>query len=69
MPASRQKEERMWELAYKMARSGQHRSYQSIERELRDCGFGRARTLLDDGDIREKLDRMCDEARKERRDG
>jgi hypothetical protein len=63
MPASRQKEERMWNEAYKMARSGEHRTYQSIEWELIEQGYSRARTLLDSEGVREKLNRMCDEAR------
>ncbi len=54
----------MWKLAYEMAKSGEHRSYQTIEWELRGLGFSRARSLLDTESVREKLNRMCDEARR-----
>ncbi len=54
----------MWELAYQMARSGEHSGYQSIEWALRDKGFSRARMLLDDAAVREKLNCMCAESKK-----
>jgi hypothetical protein len=68
MSTSRQQEERMWELAYEMARSGKHRDYQSIEWELRVLGHVRAEPLMDRKGIREQLNRMCDEARKGKAD-
>jgi hypothetical protein len=59
MPASREKEERMWALAEKLARSGKYSRCQQIEWELRKQGFGRARQLFDDEDIRKKFDLLC----------
>ena len=64
MPISREKEERMWRLAYKMARSGEYIGWHLIEVELRSMGYSRARQLLDDDSIRDRLDRMCAEAQK-----
>ncbi len=63
MPISRAKEERMWRLAYQMARSGKYSGWLSIEHELRSRGYSRARHLLDRESIRERLDKMCTEAR------
>ena len=68
MPISRAKEERMWRLADEMARSGDYTGWWSIEVELRSRGFSRARYLLDDERIRERLDRLCADARKDRTD-
>ena len=42
MPLGRRKEERMWTLAYEMARSGEYQGYQAIEWELRSLGYPRA---------------------------
>ncbi len=67
-PPSRQKEDRMWKLAYEMARSRGYQGYQAIEWELRSLGYPRARQLLDNEQTREQLDRMCTEARKGRAD-
>jgi hypothetical protein len=64
MPTSGQKEERMWNLADEMARSGNYIGWLEIEWELRSLGYGRARQLLDDERIRERLDRICAESRK-----
>jgi hypothetical protein len=55
----------MWNLAYRLAQSGEHQNYQAIEWELRASGFRRARQLLDHERVREKLDGMCAEARKD----
>jgi hypothetical protein len=60
---TRECDERMWNLAYRLARSGEHQNYQAVEWELRASGFPRARGLLDCERVREKLDRMCAEAR------
>lgn len=59
MPASREKEDRMWALAEKLALSGKYGSWQEVEWALREQGFGRARQLLDDEKKREKFDRLC----------
>ena len=68
MPPNRQKEERMWTLANEMARSGRYLGWWAIEVELRSQGFSRARQLLDDELHRDRLDRMCANARKGRPD-
>ena len=60
---TRECDERMWNLAYRLAQSGEHQNYQAIEWELRASGFRRARQLLDHERVREKLDGMCAEAR------
>jgi hypothetical protein len=66
MPASRQKEERMWRLADELARSGDFGGWWEIEVELRSRGYSRARSLLDNERTRERLDRMCAESPKAR---
>jgi hypothetical protein len=48
MIQAQERDECMWELAYRLARSGGHRSYQSIESELSGLGYGKAHSLLDD---------------------
>jgi len=63
---TRECDERMWNLAYRLAQSGEHRNYQAIEWELQASGFPRAHQLLDHERVREKLDGMCAEARKDR---
>ena len=60
---TRECDERMWNLAYRLAQSGEHQNHQAIEWELGASGFRRARQLLDHERVREKLDRMCAEAR------
>jgi len=60
---ARECDERMWNLAYRLAQSGEHQNYQAIEWELGASGFRRARQLLDHERVREKLDGMCAEAR------
>ena len=52
MPVSREKEERMWALAEKLAMSGGYDGWWAIEVELRARGYARARYLLDDDDVR-----------------
>jgi hypothetical protein len=60
---TRERDERMWNLAYRLAQSGEHRNYRAIEWELQAFGYPRARQLLDHERVREKLDGMCVEAR------
>jgi hypothetical protein len=60
---TRECDERMWNLAYRLAQSGEHQNYQAIEWELGASGFRRARQLLDHERVREKLDGVCAEAR------
>jgi hypothetical protein len=64
MPASREKENRMWALADQLAKSGRYSGWLPIEWELRERGYPRARQLLDNERVREGLDRACAEARK-----
>jgi hypothetical protein len=61
---SRECDERMWNLAYRLARSGEHRNYQAIEWELQAFGYPQARRLLDHERVRERLDGICAEAQK-----
>ena len=63
---SREQDERMWAQAQKLARSGDYGGWWAIEVELRSQGYSRARQLLDNEHTRERLDRMCAEARKGR---
>ncbi len=63
---SRERDERMWTLAYKIAQSGEYTGWWDIEVELKSQGFPRARQLLDDEQIRERLDGMCAEAREDK---
>ncbi len=63
MPRSREKEERMWRLAHQMAESGRYSGWLQIEWELRERGFQRARQLLDDEGIRERLNQACTAAK------
>ena len=63
---TRECDERMWNLAYRLAHSGEHQNHQAIEWELAACGFRRARQLLDHERVREKLDGVCAEARSKR---
>ena len=43
---SRECDERMWNLAYRLAHCGEHRNYQAIEWELQAYGYPQARQLL-----------------------
>jgi hypothetical protein len=61
---TRERDERMWNLAYRLAQSGEHRNCQAIEWELRAFRYPRARQLLYHERVREKLDGMCAETRK-----
>ena len=61
---TRECDERMWNLAYRLAQSGEHQNYQAIEWELRAFGYTRAPQLLCHERVREKLDAMCAETRK-----
>jgi hypothetical protein len=56
----------MWNLAYRLARSGEHQNYQAIEWELQASGFPQARRLLNFERVHEKLDGICAEAGKNR---
>ncbi len=66
MPPSRQKEERMWKLAYEMARSGDYGGWWAIGVELQSLGYSRARQLLDTERTREEIDRLCAKTQKRR---
>jgi hypothetical protein len=61
---ARECDERMWNLAYRLARSGEHRNYQAIEWELQASGYPQARQLLYHERVRERLDGICAEAQK-----
>ncbi len=65
MPASRQKEERMWRRVDQLIRSGKHSGWLSIEWVLREEGYSRARYLLDQEGVRERIDNQCREAQRE----
>jgi hypothetical protein len=60
---SRLIDERFWEEAYKLARSGKHSSYLSIEWELKQR-FRKAHSLLGDDDVRDRLNRICEQAQR-----
>ena len=66
MPISRQKEERMWALAEKFAKSGDYIGWWDVEPKLRSLGYSRARSLLNNEGVRARLDRICTEARESR---
>ena len=55
--------ERMWHLAYTMARSGEYRSVREIAATLRSRGYPQAPQVLDNKRIRDELDRLCAAAR------
>ena len=59
---SRECNERMWNLAYRLAHCGEHRNYQAIEWELQAYGYPQARQLLYDARVRARLDAICAEA-------
>jgi len=42
---TRERDERMWNLAYRLAESGEHRDHRAIEWELRAFGYPRAAQL------------------------
>ena len=63
---SRVRDEVMWALAHNLAQSGEYAGWWEIEAELKNQDFSRARQLLDDKQIRERLDTMCSEACKDK---
>jgi hypothetical protein len=62
---TREFDERMWNLAYRLARSAEHQNYQAIEWELQAFGYPQARQLLYHERVRERLDGICAEAQQE----
>ena len=60
---TREVDERMWRLAYRLARSGEHQNYQGIEWQLQAFGYPQASQLLYPEGVREKLDGICAKAR------
>src|SRR5258707_2541089 len=56
---TREFDERMWNLAYRLARSAEHQNYQAIEWELQAFGYPQARQLLYHERVRERLDGIC----------
>jgi len=58
----------MWALAYNLAQSGEYAGWRDIEVELEGQEFSGARQLLDNKQVRQRLDTMCSEARKDRAD-
>ncbi len=62
---SRVRDDIMWALAYNLAQSGEYAGWCDIEAELEGQEFSRARQLLNDKQIRDRLDTMCAEARKD----
>ena len=50
---ARECDERMWNLAYRLAQSGEHQNYQAIEWESQASGFPQARRLSDYERVRE----------------
>ena len=65
---SRGRDVRMWREAGKLALSGDYEGWQAIERELRSKGFPRAKLLLNNDRVRDKLDDLCKNAQKKRAD-
>jgi hypothetical protein len=61
---SGERNERMWNLAYRLARCGEHQNYQAIEWELQAYGYPQARQLLYHARVRERLDAICAEAQR-----
>jgi hypothetical protein len=50
---TREFDERMWNLVYRLARSAEHQNYQAIEWELQAFGYPQARQLLYHERVRE----------------
>ncbi|WP_141247056.1 hypothetical protein [Mesorhizobium sp. WSM3866] len=65
---SQKSDVRMWREAGKLAASGDFEGWQAIERELRSKGFLRAKLLLDNDRVRDKLDDLCKSAQEKRAD-
>ena len=61
---SRECNERMWNLAHRLAHCGEHRNYQAIEWELQAYGYPQGRQLLYDARVRARLDAICAEAQR-----
>ncbi|MGQ0522763.1 MAG: hypothetical protein ACT4P8_03755 [Betaproteobacteria bacterium] len=57
-----QKHEIILRKAEEYARTGQYSGWLAIEHQLRHEGWREARQFLDDEYIRERLDRLCNEA-------
>ena len=58
--------ERMWEMAYKLARTGAYRTWTQIALELQSRGFSQARWLLDTALVRKELNHLCAAAESKR---
>ena len=56
---SQQRGERMWALAYELARTGVYKTWAQIASELQSRGFSQARWLLDTALVRKELDQLC----------
>ncbi|WP_141245171.1 hypothetical protein [Mesorhizobium sp. WSM3860] len=65
---SQKSDMRMWREAGKLAASGDCEGWQAIERELLSKGFPRAKLLLDNDRVRDKLDHLCKSAQEKRAD-
>lgn len=63
---SPERDVRMWREAGKLVESGDYEGWQAIERELRNRGFPRAKLLLDNDRVRDKLDELCERAQEQR---
>ena len=55
--------ERMWEMAYDMARSGEYASARDIAAALQRRGYPHAPAVLDNKRVQQELDRLCTEAK------
>ena len=60
---TRERDERMWNLAYRLAQSGEHQNYQAIEWELQAFGYPRASQFLYPEGVRKKINGICAQAR------
>lgn len=63
---SRERDVRMWREAGNLAESGDYEGWQAIESELRSRGFPRAKLLLDNDRVRDKLDELCKSTQEQR---
>lgn len=61
---TRECDERMWNLAYRLAQSGEYRDCEAIEWELRAFGYPQAPQLLCRERVHERLNCICAEARR-----
>jgi hypothetical protein len=62
-PAAHLTDARMYEIADRLARSGHYHGTAEIELELKRQGYLKGRSLLNDSNVWQDLDRLCDEAR------